>query len=73
VGVHVEPIVFTVRVLPKGGTYGDPYTLVCTIQKTDDVGFLSACHGHVTVADFNDLKDQMRQYGIKRIVWKRYR
>ena len=45
--IHLEPIVFTARLIRDGGQYGDEYTAVATVQKIGSVGYVSGCHGKI--------------------------
>ena len=69
--LHIEPIVFTARLLPDGGQYGDEYRAVATVQKMGNVGFVSACHGEIDKRAVLDLGDALEQYGITEIKWLR--
>ena len=71
--LHIEPIVFTVRVFLNGKEWGDPYDGVCTVQKTGTVGFVSGYHGKLDKQAVVDLAHELEPYGITELRWVRGR
>jgi hypothetical protein len=70
--IHLDPIVFTARLICDGGEYGDEYDAVMTIQTYgDDVGYGSACHGQFSMSDYRELERKLKEYGIKKLKWRR--
>ena len=70
--VDVEPIVFTIRCFAEGKSWGDEYKTALTVQKLDDIGYASGCHGEFSMKDFRELERKMKEYGIKKLKWKRH-
>ena len=62
--IHLEPIVFTARLLPDGGKYGDPFKAVATVQKVGNVGYVSGCHGKINKQAIIDLGDELAKFGM---------
>ena len=71
--IHLEPIVFTARLLPDGGKYGDPFKAVATVQKVGNVGYVSGCHGKITKQAIIDLGDELAKFGMTEMKWVRGR
>jgi hypothetical protein len=70
--IHVEPIIFTARLIEDGGQYGDEYDAVMTIQSYGDgIGYGSACHGEFSMKDFRELERKLKEYGINKLKWSR--
>ena len=69
--VHVEPIVFTIRVFAEGKGWGDEYEIVLTVQKMDDIGYCSGCHGKFSISEYRELEKKLKKYGIKKLKWSR--
>jgi hypothetical protein len=70
--IHLEPIVFTARLIKDGGEYGDEYNAVMTIQSYGDgVAYGSACHGKFSMKDFRELERSLKKYGISKLKWAR--
>ena len=67
--IHLEPIVFTARLLPKDGRYGDEYSAVATVQRMGNVGFVSACKGKINKQAVLDLGDELEKFGITELKW----
>ena len=71
--IHIEPIVFTARLLPDGGRYGDDYRAVATVQKIGSVGYVSGCHGELDRKAVIDLSDELAKFGMTEVKWMRGR
>ena len=69
--VHLDPVVFTGRVFLKGGSWGDPYDAVFTVQKMGNVGFVSGCHGKINRRAVMDLTAQLETFGMTEVKWLR--
>jgi hypothetical protein len=69
--VHLEPIVFTVRVFLEDGEYGEPYDAVCTLQKMGTTGYVSGCHGKLNHKVVRELSVAAARYGMDKIEWRR--
>ena len=69
--IHLEPIVFTARLLPKMGRYGDDYKAVATVQKIGSVGHVSACMGKLDRRAVLDLSEELEKFGITEMKWIR--
>ena len=67
--IHLEPIVFTARLLPKGGHYGDSYHAVATVQKIGHTGYVSACKGKINKQAVLDLSIELEKVGITDVKW----
>ncbi len=67
--IHIEPIVFTARLLPKEGKYGDAYQAVATVQKIGKMGYISACKGKINRQAVLDLSIELEKYGITDVKW----
>ena len=70
-GVHLEPIVFTVRVFLEGGTFGDPYDAICTLQRAGNIGYVSACHGRLNHRVVTELETEAAKFGMQHLEWRR--
>jgi hypothetical protein len=71
VPIHVEPLVATVRFLPRG-TYGDPFDATCTLRWTaPDAVFVSALAGTMTRAYWNELRDWLKAAGVREVTMRR--
>ena len=64
---------FTARLLPDGSKYGDDYSAVATVQKVGNVGYVSACHGKINKQAVLDLGEQLEQYGMTEMKWRKGR
>ena len=64
---------FTARLLPDGGKYGDPFKAVATVQKVGNVGYVSGCHGKITKRAIIDLGDELAKFGMTEVKWVRGR
>jgi len=71
--IHLEPIVFTARLLPDGGEYGDEYAAVATVQKVGRTGYVSGCKGKINKRAVLDLSDELEKFGITEVKWLRGR
>ena len=69
--VHVEAVFFTIRIFAEGKSWGDEYKTVLTVQKIEDVGFCSGCHGSFDMADYREVERKLKKYGIKKLKWSR--
>ena len=64
---------FTARLIRDGGQYGDEYTAVATVQKIGNVGYISACQGKINKQAVLDLGEQLEQYGMTEMKWRKGR
>lgn len=71
--IHIEPVVFTVRVFLKGKQWGDAYDGVCTVQKMGSLGFVSGYHGKLDKQSVIDLGNELEQYGMTELKWHKGR
>ena len=71
--IHLEPIVFTARLIRDGGQYGDEYTAVATVQKIGSVGYVSGCHGKINKRGGIQLGEQMEKLGMTEMKWRKGR
>ena len=71
--IHLEPIVFTARLIRDGGQYGDKYTAVATVQKIGSVGYVSGCHGKINKRAVIELGEQMEKLGMTEMKWRKGR
>ena len=67
--IHLEPVVFTARLLPEGGKFGDEYQAVATVQKVGHTGYVSACKGKINKRAVLDLSIQLEKYGMIEVKW----
>ena len=65
----MEPIVFTARLLPNDGCYGDEYQAVATVQKVGHTAYVSACKGKINRRAVLDLSIELERHGMTDVKW----
>ena len=72
--IHLEPIVFTARLLPDGGEFGDDYTAVATVSKLGKTAYISAMlgmEGKISKHAMMTFKHELEKFGMTRVKWSR--
>ena len=69
--IHLEPIVFTARLLQDSGEFGDDYTAVATVSKQGKTAYISGLLGKINKRAMMDLKHQLKLQGMTQMKFSR--
>ncbi len=70
-GIHLQPKVLILRSGSALTKYGDPYEFAATVTITGHEAIIEGAVGQFSWQSFYDLKIQLRNMGVTRIIWER--
>ena len=71
--VHIQPVVYTVRLYPEGGGYPGPFIGVATVQLIGPhTAYIGAMHGNFTRKHMREIATAFKALGVKFVLAQRH-
>lgn len=71
--VHIQPVVYTVRLYPEGGGYPGPFIGVATVQLIGPhTIYVGALHGTITRKHIREMGEFFQSIGVKFVLAQRH-